>query len=810
MLKRSQARADASVHVEGAEPRGLVVPEQTTTETSEQKRRGQHMATAAYVVLAAGTIWVALLAADLLGSVGDLTFAILGLGAVIAAFVGIRKNEPTVKWPWIFIGAALAVFVVGGAVREAMGTLGNLTATRSPIPDLITIPGYFILGVGILGMSRARQRGREDELDAMLDAGVASLAILTLAWIYLVNPALFHASSPVSVRFALSAYPPLSVFLVAITARLAFSGGTRRVLSYQLLLAGLLLTLAGDVVYMLIEIDIVNVPKHLIDVPYALAFVGIIGCLLHPSMRVLTEPVPTDERAPSGARLALVAIALAIPGLIAVTRGGASLGDRVALGVIVMSLTGTAIFRMFRALRAHARSEARLAHAATHDVLTGLPNRVYVLEHVTSSLDRVRHQGGLVALLFLDLDRFKLVNDSHGHSLGDELLLAVAARLSASTRPSDTVARIGGDEFVIVVEGLRSVTEALEVAERTRLTFNVPFTLRTEVASTVSIGVSITDGRDRAIDAEAMIRDADAAMYQAKEAGRDAVTVFDTSMRDRAAQRLELERDLRHALERHELQLHYQPVVRLPDGEIEGFEALLRWSHPSRGQIPPMSFIPVAEDTGLIVLIGAWVVEEACRQLAIWRREIPGAGQLTMAVNVSARQLRDEHVVDTVRHAISTHRLPPEAIHLELTESVLMDNPTSAAELLNRLRGLGVKLSVDDFGTGYSSLAYLQRFAVDDVKIDRTFVDGLDRDDTSDESLVAAIIAMAGALKVTTIAEGVETIGQAHRLCDLGCDVAQGFLYSRPVPAEQVPATIERLGIARQLRSVPAAASEIA
>jgi EAL domain-containing protein (putative c-di-GMP-specific phosphodiesterase class I) len=314
----------------------------------------------------------------------------------------------------------------------------------------------------------------------------------------------------------------------------------------------------------------------------------------------------------------------------------------------------------------------------------------------------------------------------------------------------------------------------------------------------------LSDGADPALDAEALIRDADTAMYRAKESGRDSVSVFDSSMRDSATERVELERDLRHAMESEELYLLYQPLVHLPMGTIEGFEALVRWSHPSRGELLPASFVPVAEDTGLIVPIGAWVIEEACRQLARWRDAIPHSEDLYVAVNLSVRQLRDPQLIPSVRNALKRERLPDGSLSLELTESMLMDNPAAAADLLEQLRSVGVGLSIDDFGTGYSSLSSLRRIPVDRVKIDQSFVEGLDHD-TPDETLVAAIVAMASALRVTTVAEGVETARQGNHLHELGCDVAQGNFYSRPIPAASVPDVVDKLGVARRshLKVVP-------
>jgi len=757
------------------------------------------------LVLVATGAWLVAHAAGLLGPLEVLTFPLLTVAAIAAILVGVRRYQPAVAWPWYWLGAGFVLFLVGGIARTSLHTLGDLSSHRSLLPDFLTIPGYLFSFFGLFGIVRARQRGRASEIDALLDAGVAALAAMALGWLYVVNPHEMKHST-LALRMTLAAYPTLSIFLVAITAGLAFSAGTRKIVANNLLLGAMVWVLLGDFVYALLEIHAINIPATAVDLPYALGYVFIIATVLHPSMRQLTEPLPAVDDAPTLSRLVVVAVALAVPGLMTVTRVDAPLGDRIAMGVIVLTLTAAAITRLFRAVRAHAVSEARLVHQATHDLLTGLPNRAYVQEYVGRALARAQADpAAQVALLFLDVDRFKLVNDTYGHTLGDAFLLAVAERLRTSIRPSDLVARIGGDEFVVVAQGIRSTSDAVDLANRTRQLFAQEFRVPgADLTSSVSIGVALTDGSDVEVDAETMIRDADTAMYRAKDSGRDAVAVFNPSMRDQVSRRLDLERELHHALERNEFQVHYQPVVDIASGAVRGFEALLRWNHPAWGLISPLTFIPVAEDTGLIVDIGSWVLGEACRQMEEWRTTLPSGREMTMSVNVSARQLRDHSIVGRVQRALYESQLPRTALTLELTESSLMDDPNGAPELLGRLKSLGVGLAIDDFGTGYSSLAYLRRFPVDIVKIDRAFVTDLEQD-TADASLIAAIVAMSDALGVTTIAEGVESETQAAHLLALGCSVAQGYLYARPIPPAEMDETIERLQIRARtrLRAVP-------
>jgi diguanylate cyclase (GGDEF)-like protein/PAS domain S-box-containing protein len=443
-----------------------------------------------------------------------------------------------------------------------------------------------------------------------------------------------------------------------------------------------------------------------------------------------------------------------------------------------VAIRGTAVDATER--RAH---EQRIADQALIDEVTGLPNRALLLDRLQVGLRHLEEDGHLLVVLFVDLDRFKVINESLGHRVGDELLRQVGARLDQGLGPELTVARLGADEFVVLADEVSHVDGASELAKQVHHLLQAPFDVAGR-AHHVSASIGLLTIVDPEAEPEAVLRDADAAASRAKARGGGHVEVFDPAIRTAVVARLELEEELRRGLAEDELVVHHQPVVTL-EGRIVGFEALVRWEHPTRGLVPPGSFIPVAEQTGLVLPLGRFVLDGALRQLARWRVERPEAYDWTIAVNLSGRQLAEPGLVEEVREVIARHGLAPADLRLELTESMLMSGQHEIGEAIGDLRELGVRLSVDDFGTGYSSLVYLRRFPVDVLKLDRQFVQDVAHDQV-DRAIVRSMIGLAHELGMQTVAEGVETLHQLEVLRSLGCDAGQGFYWSAALPAEAI------------------------
>lgn len=427
-------------------------------------------------------------------------------------------------------------------------------------------------------------------------------------------------------------------------------------------------------------------------------------------------------------------------------------------------------------------SEEKLNYYARHDTLTDLPNRAEFMTQLRQSMERgLNNSESRFAVIFLDLDRFKVINDSLGHVVGDKLLIAISSRLKAAVRPGDIVARLGGDEFTILLNRTGTESDISKVVERIQRKLSQPFNIDNyEVFTTASVGVVLSDERKR--EADDYLRDADSAMYRAKESGKARYEFFDRDMHVRNMNQLQLETDLRHAVERNEFEVYYQPIVELNGGSISEFEALIRWRHPKQGMISPLDFVGVAEETGLIIPIGKWVISEACKQIAIWQKDLDQT--LSVSVNLSAKQLMHPSLTAQVAEILRENRLSPRQLKLEVTESTVMEDSERALAVLNELDQLGVHLSTDDFGTGYSSLSYLQRFPFDRLKIDRSFISKLDEDKKSD-AIVRTILMLAKNLGMEVVAEGIETERQLELLRMNGCQLGQGYLFSCPVNAEE-------------------------
>ena len=712
----------------------------------------------------------------------SVAFGVLGLGTVLALLGGPLLFRPATRAPWLLLSAGCAAFLVGALVRPWAGTR---VGAQQGAADVFTVLGYVLTGTGLVLLLPGRRTFVDRH--ALIDALTVWLAAGLLTITFLVLPVASAPGRPLWQTVLAAAYPLVDVFLMLLLLRLTLTTAVREA-SFRLLASALTALLLGDLGYALMATRGQLVGPAWVDAPFAASYLLLGAAALHPSMTALSDAQPMTVQAWTSRRLALLLPALAVPPLLLALHPPQQPVLRLAYGSACLAMIGLLVLRANGAVRDFARSEERFRFQATHDPLTGLPNRPHLVEALQQKLRVAKVRGHSVAVFFIDLDGFKLVNDSWGHDVGDELLVVAAQRLTALLRPGDLAARIGGDEFVVVRLLQESEAEAHQLGEDILAAFTLPFPL-SQASPIVTPSLGLALGRARST-AEALIRDADTAMYRAKADGRNQLVAFHTSMHDTVRSRVELELALRHAVQGRGLDLHYQPVVTLDDGRVVGFEALMRWEHPVLGMVSPAEFIPLAEDSGLIVPIGEWVTRTAIAQLASWRADppAPGADEWMMAINVSARQLRDDRFPEVLLDALTAHDLPPSALQLELTETAMVNDVASTRAVLRRLRQIGVVLSVDDFGTGYSALGYLRDFPVQEVKIDRSFVQGLGRDVDAEE-LVRAVVAMAHALGLSLVAEGVEEEVQRDMLRQLGVERAQGWLFGKPRSAGCVSRT---------------------
>jgi diguanylate cyclase (GGDEF)-like protein len=722
----------------------------------------------AWSLVAAYSVAIAAVAVGVAGT--GVANALVGT-STLALAAGVRLNRPQLSWPfWGFVTAGV-FWAVAGAAREATGSTGDLTASRSLVPDAIALPGYAVYGLGLVALIRARD-GRNR--GALTDAVVVSIAGFLLSWQFLISRTLSdEAVSPLA-RGAIILYPVLDCAFVAFACRLAFTSANRLPV-HGLILLGMCGLLAGDVSYVLDELDLVELGARR-DLGYMVAAAAMGAAGLHPSVRSLHLRGTTSRRALPTGRATLLAVSMLLPAGLFIFGFGDQATRALPFQVGVIALAVVATYRLLDSVRNQNLAADALAWQADHDGLTGLPNRDAIMACIN---DRVAARTSDHVIAYLDLDHFKNINDALGHQFGDQLLMAVARHLRERLPESVVLGRIGGDEFVAICDC--GEVSGDELAAHIRSALSQSFVVGGFEASTsASIGITVTSGGR---DADAILRDADTAMYRAKDSGRDTWAVFSDDMRVEVERRIRIERELREALERgSEMRAWFQPVHDLVTDEVVGFEALARWVTPT-GVVTPDQFIAVAEDTGLITQVGALVLDQACAAIAQARRT--SGRDLFVSVNVSARQLVDDSIIEVVADALARHQLAGEALCLEITESIMVNDHN--VERLRALCRLGVWLAVDDFGTGYSSLSYLRRMPISKVKIDKSFVDDIAG---GDPSIMVAILSMAHSLGLTCIAEGVERPEQAQRLRELGCDSAQGYLWAKPVPVAQLEALL--------------------
>jgi diguanylate cyclase len=740
-----------------------------------------------------------------------LVFNLIGGSSVVALIVGARRNSGR-RAPWYLLAVGQGLFVASDVLAYNYERLFGAALPFPSLADPFHLAFYPFLVAGMVLL--VRERGENRNRASLIDALIVTLALATLLWVYLIAPYVDGDALSLLGRLTSVAYPSMDILVLGVVARVA-AGSHRREPAFSFLLSGAVVLLLSDALYGWKLLGGLSRMDGIMFAGWAIYYVLLGTAALHPSMRLLSTPGPEADGHLTRARLALLTCASLTVPLLIVLRD--ALGESLDLYVLVGSsgvMFALVLLRMAGIMHRNEElarqmvalteqsAQAELEHQAFHDSLTGLPNRALFGNRVAHALAAQRRDRLPVAVLILDVDDFKHVNDGLGPAAGDEVLEALASRLEDCMRPVDTAARLGGDEFAVLIHDTESELHAVEVAQRVMDALRAPIALeRRDLAVTTSVGIAFSDPgllADRASspegDAEELLRNADVAMHRAKDHGKDHYQVFQPEMHARALARLELKGDLQSALDGGQFTLRYQPIMDLARGDMAGMEALLRWEHPLRGTVAPLEFVPLLEDTGMIVPVGRHVLREACAWATHMQGVCPRDPALSMAVNVSACQLQRPEFIEEVREALNETGIVPASLTLELTESVMMQDMELTLLRLKALRALGVKLAIDDFGTGYSSLNYIRQLPVDILKIDRSFLA-----DPNPEvaELTAAIVQLARIFKLKAVAEGIENPQQLERLRRIGCDFGQGFHFSKPLAGEAI------LAMAASARTMP-------
>ncbi len=701
----------------------------------------------------------------------------IGLSAVIAVLVGIWKNQPDNKRAWFVIAAAMGSFLTADVVYYVL----EITTESVPFPsiaDAFYLGMYPLMIIGLIGILRTVSPGRD--MAGLVDAGLVAVATFAVLGILVMDTYVTDDSMELSGRLISLAYPVMDVALIAVAARLVAAVHLRQS-TFALMTVGLFSLMIADTIYGVLGAAGTFQTGGVADAFWIGFYAFIAAGALHPSMGERVVPRETAVGHITKPRLmVLFLVVLAVP-VIDLIWGEPF--DKLLTIVASMLMFSLVLVRLMGLMSVVQSKEQQARHDARHDALTGLANRVLFGERVENFVNQRKE--GVVSVLFVDLDDFKFINDSLGHQVGDELLVAVAARLSDCVRTNDLVARLSGDEFAVLLESAVDRQDAVAVAQRVQDSLESPVVIdEREIMCSASVGIAV-ERRSNIERAETILRAADVAMYRAKSKGKGRFEFFEQGMHLEAIERLDLKTDLQVALERGQFELNYQPIVEMHTEKVRGVEALIRWNHPSRGFVMPDRFIQLAEQTGQIVPIGRWVLREACNQVMRWRKDHGDDAPRTIAVNLSVRQLHDPRLLEDVADALSVSGLEPEALTLEITESMLIEETDRGSRALDQLKAMKVKVAIDDFGTGYSSLSYLKRFPVDTIKIDKSFVAEMATSATS-AALVKAVVDLANSLGVATVAEGIENPDQKARINQLGCTYGQGYHFSRPLSASMI------------------------